>query len=258
MALLLGDTGMVLYGTLKTLNITPYIVEANITAVSIPTTISTGSPQLTWTIDTSVMKPTFSGTNILSYKPVWTFAAGGQNLSGASATIFFQINKNGANYKTGNIATANNNYFTASIIDGSFINGDVIDFYFWTTGTGQTVTYKHNGCLASHVDTGAKNVVDIAFTTNSFISLLPLTGKVRDAWGAGTNFYPTKDTTVPYNRGTVGTFTFPFAQFLSGNRLFVLAGQSSTQFGINQSATFFPWLNGNYYVTSVSYRDFLR
>lgn len=256
-----GDSGRISIGVLKTMNITPYVNEQNLTSTALPVGANASSlpasPVVSFTINTSTMSPTFSGIKPLSFRTIYGLNVSGQNTSGASQTVYFQINKNGVNYKTGNASITNNNYFTVSLCDGTLQNGDVLDFYIWTpTSSGVNYFYKNTFCQAGRIITGSNNVVNVSFSTVSFPTntYFPLTGKV--AAKSQANIY------IGYY-GNAFSFvgatqkTFPLFSPDPTNGFFTTqAGDvSGTYCDLGQSATNYPLLDCNYQLTTLSYRD---
>lgn len=255
-----GDTGRASFGTLKTLNISPYVSEQNITSTEL--TVGSSStmpggitPAVSFTINTTTMAPTFSGANVLSYKPVYGMNLSGQNTNGAAQTVYYQINKNGASYKTGNVSCSNTNYFTVSLIDATPVNGDKFDFYVWTpASTGVTYSYQNIFCLPSRIDTGVKNMVNYALTISSMNSLFTLTGKFVASSTGNVYFYPSTSTMTA---GTGSSTTLPMFQSHATYKLFGIGNGDSngTSNAILQSATAYPGGYYNYYPSQIQYRD---
>jgi hypothetical protein len=218
------------------------------------------SPIVTYTINTSTMAPTFSGVSVLSYKPVYGISVSGQNTNGAAQTLYYQINKNGTSYKTGNASVANTNYWTVTYCDATLNNGDKIDIYVWTpAASGMNYFYQNIYCQPSRVDTGAKNVVNITYNTSTFASntYFPLTGKVG-AKSTGNNYvYPTTTTgNVGVSLTGAGSFSLNLLSVNSTYKLFATqAGDVSGVYNdIGTSATNYPLIDNNYQMTSISYR----
>lgn len=269
MTILWGDTGKVLYGSLKTLSTTPYVNEQNVTStplyVGSSSTLPGGiSPIVTFTLNTATMAPTFSGLKVNSYKSVFGMHVSGQNISGASQTVYYQINKNGTSYKTGNKSIPTGNYFTVGICDGSFNNGDVVDFYIWTpASSGVNYMYQNIFCIPSSVDVGAKIMFNASFNYTSLSSgYLPLTGKVNSAFAGSVFIYPANGTknssTIDGNSNN--PIIYPVLSSHATFKLFQLqtetSGNAITQ--INNSATNYPQSVQNNFISSLSYRDLLR
>lgn len=258
-----GDTGRASIGSLKTLNITPYVNEQNITSTALPTGANASavpaSPIVTYTINVSTMAPTFSGINALSYKSVYGISVSGQNTNGSAQTLYYQINKNGTSYKTGNASITNNNYWTVTFCDGTLNGGDRIDIYVWTPATsGMNYFYKNIFCQPSRVDTGASNIINAIFTEVSFATntYFPLTGKVGTK-SQGNNFvYPA---TVSSNVGLTTGSPMVFGLLTVNPTYKLFATQSGDISGvyndIGQSATNYPQIDCSNQVTSISYRD---
>lgn len=254
-----GDTGKTLSGALKIINVTPYVSEQILTSTALPISMS-GSPQVSFTINTSIMSPSFT-TNVISFKPVYGINISGQNTSGASATVFYQVNKNGTSFKTGNANITNNNYFTLSIFDAVFVNGDKIDIYLWTAASsGVNYFYQNIFCIPSRLDTGAKSLqnlnVTLVLIANS--TYFPLTGKVGSSTVNNTIFFPCTSFTNSLGV-SVGTTTFPLYSPIATYRMFQSNnGDASPRYDLNQSATAYPYLSSNSLVSSLTYRELLR
>lgn len=261
---LLGDSGKVLYGALKTLSITPYVNEQNLTSTALPTGANAsaipGSPQVSFTINTSTMVPTFSGVNVLSYKPIYGLNVSGQNTSGASQTIYFNIYKNGSSYKTGNLSVSNNNYFTITMADSSFVNGDKLDFYIWTpASSGVNYFYQNINVMPSRIDTGSKNVANITYKLVTYASstYFPLTGKANAQSTGSVYAYPATDTNQSNYIGLNNTATniISLLSVNSAQKLYGCQFELYSQCQITQSASYYPNMYINELVSSISYRD---
>lgn len=263
-----GDTGRTAIGTLKTLNITPYVSEQNVTSTALPVGANASSvpasPVFSFTVNSTTMAPTFSGVKVLNYVGAYGFCVSGQNTSGAAQTVYFQINKNGSSYKTGSLSITNNNYWTVTLCDATIVNGNVIDVYIWTpAASGVNYFYQCTYCQPSQVDTGAKNICQVTYTCTSFQSstYFPLTGKVGSK-GVGQNYVFTNTTNfnsqqLNYTAQNSGQTTLNLLSVNNTYKLFrVGAGdQSGVYSDIGQSSTQYPLVDGSYQITSISYRD---
>jgi hypothetical protein len=170
-------------GSLKTLKTTPYVFEQYVTTTMPPTAISTGSPQATFTYSASAYAPIFSGSaKVVSYKAVFGAGISGQNTTGATVTLNYQINKNGSSWKTGSTNVTNNYYYTAYFVDAPN-DGDIYDIYIWSSAvSGMTFNYEFMWALPTSVDTGAKNVYNATFNISNVNASLALTGNAATTW----------------------------------------------------------------------------
>lgn len=258
-----GDTGRVTIGSLKTLTISPYVNEQNLTATALPVGAGAsnvpGTPQVSFTVNTSTMVPTFSGVKVNSYKSVYGFNVSGQNTSGASQTVYYQINKNGTSYKTGNTSVVNNNYYTVSLEDGTFVNNDKIDFYIWTpASSGVNYLYQNSFCLPSRVDTGAKNICE--FTINTVVlassTYFPLASTASSQWAGACYIYTSDETNINYTglqTNTGRTVSIPLFGVGSTFKLYYLQAEGTNNSIV--SNTGYPRMQNSVIATSISYRD---
>lgn len=258
-----AERGRGLYGSQKSLYITPYVNEQVVTTQTLTTgtsgTMPGGiTPLASYTVNTSTMAPTFSGVNVVSYYPVYGCAVGGQNTSGASVTVWWQINRNGSNFKTGNTSVANNNYWTLSFMDSTFVNGDVIDIYVWTSASsGVNFTYKNITCHPSRVDVGSKYMINASFklTTLTSAGLLPATGKAGGTWVGNVYCFPSAtDNTISYSFGSNVT-----CQFLTSTTSYkafqIQGGEVYKNYTLATSTTQLPCIVQNNYPNPLTYRD---
>lgn len=247
-------------GTLKTLNLSPYVSEQSDPSTALPTA-QPGTPQVSYTINTSTMTPTFSGNaGVVSYKPLYGACVSGQNTSGAAATVYYQINKNGTSFKTGNASIANNNYFTVTFEDNSN-NADKYDFYLWTTASsGVNYFYQNVWCLPGRVDTGAKNLSNFNLTLVNFANgtYFPLSGKANGNWNGNINVYPSTASNLSIAFGSTGTGTFTLPTFTSHStyKLYQLAGEGNgARADIVSNASYYPSIDANLHVSTLNYRE---
>lgn len=268
MTILWGDTGRGLYGSLKTLNITPYIIENNVAATALPTAMP-ASPQYSVTINTTTMAPTLTGINVLSSKQVFGIMLAGQNTSGSTTTVYYQINKNGTLIKSGSTSVTNNYYFTSSL-ENLAVNGDKYDIYVWASAA-SGVNYFYTGCfmIPSSIDTGAENIANLTFTVDAVVNHLPLTGHTGSGWAGSMYVFGSS-----YSGGTVGIgatninnaiapgsdITFPLINISTPYKLFALQSGdvSGVEWGMYQHATNYPYICQNMFPSKIRYRDFLR
>lgn len=254
MPIIRGSSSKPLSGTLKQVNISPYINEQSINSTAVPSSYVIGNTQATWTYDASVMSPTFTGnTPVLNYRPVLFLNLCGQNISGASATIYWQMNKNGVNWKSGSSSVASNYYFTIFMYDYP-VQGDIYDFYIWTSSTNVNYNYKNSYILPSRVDTGANYISNYTTILSTTISTtnFPIANKASTSWNGSVYVYPS--TTVTVSFGISGTQSLPFMQNQATYKLFQLQAEG-TSVGLNSSSTYILTTQSNSYIASLSYRD---
>lgn len=252
-------------GVLKTLNIFPYSSEQLLTPTQAPTTISTGSPQASWTFQKSAMAPYFSGNvNVISYRPLFGLALGGQNTSGVAVTVFMQINKNGIAYKSANLSIPNSNYFCVTIAEGSS-DGDKYDFYIWSSATtGLNYSYQCCWCAPTRLDTGAKYLLNYTSSATSLVdntAVLPLANanrKVTPSWTGAVQFYPVPSNSVNVGSNIVNSpVTIPLYASHPTYKLYSLQGlEGAIISGLNADATSYRATNNNY-IYSLSYREII-
>jgi hypothetical protein len=256
-----GDTGRVSIGALKKLTVTPYVNEQNLTSTTLPVGANAssipGSPVFSFTYTKASMSPVFGG-NItpLSWKPYCGYNVTGQNTSGASQTVYYNIYKNGVTWKNGSATITNNNYFTVSISDASN-DGDKYDFYIWTpASSGVNYFYQNNWCLPSRVDTGAKNVVNLSFSISSLSTAtnFPVAGsKIGSSFQGSATVNMTASTLSSYSI-VDGTVLALFAVQNQNYKLFCIGSVDSVNNNCSNNSTSYQ-ITQTSYPTSLSYRD---
>lgn len=252
-------------GSLKTLTIAPWKSEQQLTPTQPPTAISTGSPQVSYTFNKDTMSPTFGGgTTVLSYKPCFAFNVGGQNTTTSAVTLYYQVNKNGTSWKSGNASITNNYYYNLSIYDGNVNDGDVYDVYFWCSATtGMNFTQQNSWVIPSKVQTGAKNLFNAVFTGGQAYNStnFPLTGtKIGVNWTG--SWYAVvamhTDGTLPQysltDNNSTKQLVVPFMQVYSAYGLFYPQIDSGTGNALNNNATQYTGYNC-YFPSQIQYRE---
>lgn len=264
MTIVYGDTGRNSMGTLKTLNTNPYVNEQNLTSTALPTGANASavpaSPQVSFTINTASMVPTFTGMNVVSYKSVYSLNVVGQNTFGSTQTVYYQVNKNGSSYKTGSQTIANNAYYTVSLVDGTLANNDQMDFYIWTPATsGINYFYKSVICMPSSVDVGAKwmSNANYKFTSPTAGGYLTLTGKAGNNSSGSIYVYVANGTknSSTIDGNSTSPVVYPVISSHSTYKLSQLQYETTNLCSISGNSTFYPAVNQNYFVTQLSYRD---
>lgn len=262
-----GDTGRISVGTLKTLSITPYVNEQNLTSTALysssnaATSVPTGmTPTVSFTVNASTMVPSFSGVNVLSYKPIYGLNVAGQNTNGSSQTVYYNIYKNGSTYKNGSSSIVNNNYWTVSLQDGSLNNGDKLDFYIWTPATsGVNYFYQNIFTIPGRVDTGAKNMVNASFTivslgSNTYFPLNP--NKAGVNYAPSVYVYPSNAGNRQLSISGAETDIFPlFASHPTYKLYQTQGGDVAVNCSIGSSTTSYPYMQVNWFVSQIQYRD---
>lgn len=244
-------------GSLKTHGVVPYITEQSVTPTMPPTSISTGSPQYSITFSKATMSPEFTGNSQpISWRTQGVAYLCGQNTSGASVTLYYQINKNGSSWKSGSSSIVNNNYYTLYFLD-NFNDGDKFDFYIWSSATsGMNYLYQGFCCFPNRVNLGAKNMYNATFTL--YQPTFTLTGHCGNSWYGNFFVYPIPSNTNNLSLGNASfsPITVPFvATHPTYGQYVTQGGDIFTNSGINSSSTTYPQINYTPQVQLLTYRE---
>lgn len=260
-----GDTGKVVVGPLKTFTVTTPTPYENLlgTPQSLGTVAPTGGAagDISYTLQASdfpTISPSPYSTKYCAY-----FIVSGQNLSGASVTLTYNILKNGTNLFA-NQSTAsviNNNYWTHShyrFYDVSV--GDTLEVQTWASATGVNLSYYAVFILPTRMElTKASIVKDFSLTPSS----QTLTkGTPSPALTGAWYIYPTNATTDNLTLNAASTRTsiaICINAALNGFSLGRIGnGDAALSSGIQSNSSNHPYYYKNYYPASVSFREILR
>lgn len=145
MAIQWGDTGRVVIGALRNFNIT---VNPNENLLGTPQNLGTSAPtggaagDISYTIQTSDL-PTFNPSPISTKYTAYLIICG-QNNSGASVTLTYNVLKNGSSVVANQTHTGvtNANYWTHSHYRWYDVKvGDTIEVQTWASAAGVTLNY---------------------------------------------------------------------------------------------------------------------
>jgi hypothetical protein len=268
MANLLGDTGKIADGTLKTFNITyPSAYEKLLgTPISVPNQGTLpGTPIDTYTVTSSVF-PTIA-PNPISVKYTGMLILSGKNTDSATKTINYQINKNGSNVLAGTFSATNAQYWTDMFFKFMDVAiGDVIDIYLYCS-TSALINYDYVAFTIVPTQlflSKATLIKDASFNVslNSTLSL----GTPNSSFTAPWYVYPsTVVSSTAYSvqmtanvsglsfNPQVNAYSFGRAQYGDssgyGNGIYIAS---------NNHATNHPYYVRNYAPTQISFREVLR
>jgi hypothetical protein len=245
-------------GSIKTLTVTPWTNEQSISAgTNPPASMTSGSPQATYTFNKNTMTPTFGGTALMgikSYSTLWGGALCGKNTSGAAVATNWQINKNGTLWKSGNTSLANNNNYAVVWYDVPN-DGDVYDVYLWAgSQTGMDYTYQLAWGVPIWIDLGVKTMANLSMVLSTPYSLFKMF-TVNNNFTAATLFYPLPPTNNSCTVSTVGTYNF---SYYTTHPTFKLYGTNASITGtatMNFSSTAFAQIQSSMYPSLISFRE---
>ena len=185
----------------------------------------------------------------------------GQNLSGATATVNFNVLKNGtsiiANQSQTNVI--NNNYWTHSHY--RFFNvsiGDKLEAQIWSSVTGVNINYYSIIILPSQMELTKSTIVkdlNVTLSTFSFSKGVPVTtGQFL--------YYPTNSNAnnIAINNGTTYVVNSAcIATLMNGYGLGRLnISDASLSSGVASSSTIWPNYYRNAYPSIITFREVLR
>lgn len=260
MSLLIGDTGKVAFGTLKTTNITlPTVRETPITQVTLPTT-EPGTPQISYTVQSSDLA-IFSGNVPSSVVHVPFVYSTGQ--AGASATIIsYRILLNGASQSTGSSSSITaGQYYTIEQMRYIPVNvGDVITVSLWSNQADTTFNYHAFTTCYTRIQLTKPGVVlkDVSY---GGITALPILtqGPTPIAVASTQNpvIYPTNNVSTSVPVGTNLTFG-ALTQDPTYNLLRCNYGDSTNNYQLGTHATNKTQYHRNNIFTQITFREVLR
>ena len=129
------------------------------TPVALPTS-EPASPQVSYTLGSQHM-PVWSPYELEHVKTALLYAAG-QNTSASAITVYYRIQKNGANVGTGSASCPAGAFYTAccyQLLDVQ--GGDTVSYKLWSGATGCNWDYKALSVLITRPAKGAGLVCDI-------------------------------------------------------------------------------------------------
>lgn len=259
MSILLGDTGRASVGNLKTINFQHQFIEQDYTGITLPTSLPPVA-QLSYVIGESNLPIISGGTT--SFLPMpWTIL-GGQNTSGVSVTIYYEIYRNGVLWQSGNrTSVPNGQYWTFFCLkaENNMVVGEEISVKVWTTATGVSILYSCYSTFIGRLDLGLKfgaMIKDVSATV-----VYPHT--VINGYNAMTKWssWTGSLTIFPMNNSgfasTSANAFIPLLQYCNTTyRLFSnQGGDANNATGINYHTSQFPNVQQTAILTSISFRE---
>jgi hypothetical protein len=224
MALLLGDTGKVAVGSLKTIKTimaTPREDNIDVTPVNFSTdlpTIQTSTVGATFTVQASDL-PTIQGTSV---KYTAFLIVSGKNTTAGSINVSSQGFKNGTSVATSTtLSTPANNYWAHTYYRFyDVVPGDILNVQVWAGATGVSYDYCALIIFPSRYQCSKEGVIlkDITFTDFQAAPLSLAPASSGGTLGGGLNnqaynVYVNISNTVV--AGTTGTVLYPAIGFTS-------------------------------------------
>jgi hypothetical protein len=259
MTTLLGDTGKLAQGPLKTFNLsfaTPTETLLGTPVGSLPTA-NPGTPQITITVQTSDLPIISPSPKSLKYSA--TLYAAGKNTDAASQTINYQCYKNGVAIPgaTGSQAVATNTFWTLSNYRFYDIAvGDVLGVSLWCASANMNYDYYALTVYPTRVELGNSYINrDVAYSNGIGPILTAGVPSIQNA--NGFMIYPCTSTTIliqSVNTLTFGTLTWNSTyQSFRTDRTDNTIGTGATTHATNR-----PFYQRNVIPGSISFREVLR